>query len=259
MSFLNPNLAAPSPTPSNSSANGAKRKRPAESSNVVYSQPADTGTGDHVYTQFGFARDHLKDGLKTLPFEEIMDYLGVREDQPNWKQLRQLFHSTSKDNRIGYDASTNLYHYRPKLNIRNAQQLKGYLQNQKSAQGISIKDLKDGWANVAEEIKGLADKKQVLLKYTKDGIPKTVWDNDPSLMHPMDTQFIADWHKIAIPPNPDDMRNTLLNVGLNVATAPRVIVDNTPKPKKKRAPRKNGRVTNTHMAHVLKDFSGLRK
>lgn len=257
MSFLN--VAAPSPTPSNSSANGAKRKRPAEASNVVYSQPADTGTGDHVYTQFGFARDHLKDGLKQLTFEEIMKYLNVREDQPNWKQLRQLFHSPSKDNRIGFDHGTGLYHYKPKLAIRNPSQLKAYLQAQKSAQGLSIKDLKDGWPNVAEEIKPMAVKKLILLKETKDGVPKTVWDNDPSLMNNMDTQFISDWHKIAIPANPDDMRNTLINVGLNVATAPRVVIDTSAKPKKKRAPRKNGRVTNTHMTHVLKDFSGLRK
>ena len=42
MSFLS--VAAPSPTPSNSSANGSKRKRPADAPNVVYSQPADMGT-----------------------------------------------------------------------------------------------------------------------------------------------------------------------------------------------------------------------
>ena len=255
MSFLN--VAAPSPTPSNSSANGAKRKR--DGPQQVYSQPTDVGTGEHVYTQFAFARDYLKEGLKRETFEDLMKYLGVKEHQPNWKQLRQLFHSPSTENRIGFDHATGLYHYKPKLPISNPSQLKAYLQAQKSAQGVTIKNLKDGWPEVATEIKPIAEKKLILLKETKDGVPKTVWDNDPSLMHDMDTQFISDWHKIAIPANPDDMRNTLLNVGLNVATAPRVIVDNTPKPKKKRAPRKNGRVTNTHMAHVLKDFSSLRK
>ena len=253
--------SAPSPTPSNSSANGAKRKRPVESlpANIVYSQPQDTGTGEHVYTQVNYATAHLRERQEWMSFDDITSFLNVRPGHPHYEQLRLLFRSDAAGNRIEYDAARNLYRYKPKLDIRNPAQLKGYLQNQKSAQGLSLKDLKDGWATVADDIKAMADKKQVLLKLTKDGVPKTVWDNDPSLMHPMDQEFLSEWHRIAIPPNPDDLRNTLLNVGLQVASAPRVVIDSGPKQKKKRAPRKNGKQTNTHMAHILKDFSAMRK
>jgi transcription initiation factor TFIIE subunit beta len=263
MSFLKANSAsrvnAPSPTPSNTSASGAKRKRPAEGSAVVYSQPIDQGTGEHVYTRFTYTVNHLREANKWLPFEEIMKFLGVRAGDPQREQLRTLFRSDSEGNRIMWNASNDTYRYKPKLDIRNRAQLKGYLQNQKSAQGLSIKDLKDGWATVADDIKGMEDRKEVLVKRAKDGVAKIVWDNDPTLMHPMDPEFLHEWHKIAIPANPDDLRATLMNVGLHAASAPRQVNNGGPKQKKKRAARRGGKQTNTHMMHILKDFSGMRK
>jgi len=85
-----------------------------------------------------------------------------------------------------------------------------------------------------------------------------VWNNDPSLMLPMDPDFANEWHKIAIPANPDDLRNALLAVNLKAATAPRQAIGG-PKEKKKRAARRGGKQTNNHMAHLLKDFSSMRK
>ncbi|OAK96488.1 transcription initiation factor IIE, beta subunit [Phaeosphaeriaceae sp. SRC1lsM3a] len=264
MSFLKAGSAsrvnAPSPTPSNSSASGAKRKRPAEgASTVVYSQPADLGTGEHVYTHFTYAIDHLRAKGTWRTFDQIITYLNINPADPKVDQLRILFRSDSEGNRIRWNSSNDTYRYKPKLDIRNPAQLKGYLQNQKSAQGLAIKDLKDGWATVADDIKAMEDKKEVLVKRAKDGVPKTVWDNDPSLMFTMDPEFRNEWHKIAIPANPDDLRATLMNVGLHAASAPRQVNTGGPKQKKKRAPRRGGKQTNTHMAHILKDFSGMRK
>ena len=257
MSFLKANSAsrikAPSPTPSNTSANGSKRKRPAEGAPaVVYSQPQDTGTGEHVYTRLTYATDHLRaHPAEWMSFDDIMGFLNVPAGHVQREQLRALMRADNVGNRISWNARDETYRYKPKLNIRNAAQLKGYLQNQKSAQGLAIKDLKDGWATVADDIKVMEDKKEVLVKRTKDGVPKTVWDNDPSLMYPMDPEFMNEWHKIAIPPNPDDLRNTLINVGLTAASQPRQIIT-APKGKKKRTIRRGGKQTNTHMAHILK-------
>ncbi|KAF2830322.1 transcription initiation factor IIE, beta subunit [Ophiobolus disseminans] len=263
MSFLKANSAArvnaPSPTPSNTSASGAKRKRPAEGAAVVYSQPQDAGTGEHVYTRLTYTIDYLRETKKWMTFDEIMNYLGVEPQNAQRPQLRVLYQSDSAGNRIAWDATNDKYRYKPKLDIRNPAQLKGYLQNQKSAQGLSIKDLKDGWASVADDIKAMEDKKEVLVKRAKDGVAKTVWDNDPSLVLTMDPEFLNEWHKIAIPANPDELRTTLMNIGLHAATAPRQINNGGPKQKKKRAPRQGGKQTNTHMAHILKDFSGMRK
>ncbi|KAF1845212.1 transcription initiation factor IIE, beta subunit [Cucurbitaria berberidis CBS 394.84] len=258
MSFLKANsssrINAPSPTPSNTSASGAKRKRPAEgASTVVYSQPQDQGTGEHVYTRLTYATDYLR-GHPTewMTFDDIMGFLNVPPGNIQREQLRALMRADNLGNRISWNARDETYRYKPKLNIRNAAQLKGYLQNQKSAQGLAIKDLKDGWTTVADDIKAMEDKKEVLVKRTKDGVPKTVWDNDPSIMYPMDPEFMNEWHKIAIPPNPDDLRNTLINVGLTAASQPRQIITGS-KGKKKRTMRRGGKQTNTHMAHILKE------
>lgn len=261
MSFLKTTSAqrmnAPSPTPSNTSTNGAKRKRPADGGpQVVYSQPQDTGTGEHVYTRLTYATDHLRGHPATwMPFDEIMGFLNVTPGHVQREQLRALMRADNAGNRISWNASNETYRYKPKLQIRNPAQLKGYLQTQKSAMGLSVKDLKDGWATVADDLKAMEDKKEVLVKRTKDGVPRTVWNNDPSLVYPMDPEMLNEWHKIAIPPNPDDLRITLMHAGLTAASMPKPIMT-APKEKKKRQMRRGGKQTNTHMLHLLRDFSG---
>ncbi|KAF2874300.1 hypothetical protein BDV95DRAFT_565912 [Massariosphaeria phaeospora] len=266
MSFLKANAAArmsaPSPTPSNSSSGGAKRKRPDETpANIVYSQPQETGTGSHIYTQLTYAIEFLRTNQRWHTFKEIVDYLNVQEhDHHSRAHLQNLFRSPNPSNRIEYNEKTGLYRYRPKYDIRSAADLKGYLQNQKSAQGLPIKDLKDGWPAVNEEIKELENAKEVLVKRNqKDSQARTVWINDPSLMHQMDPDFANEWHKIQLPANPDDLRNKLVAVGLKPSSAKREAMASKPKEKKRKAPRRGGKQTNTHMANILKDFSHMRK
>jgi transcription initiation factor TFIIE subunit beta len=260
MSFLKTSgkLSAPSPTPSVSSTGGAKRKRPEEKE--VYSQPRETGTGQHIYTQFTYTIEHLKADQKWYSLKEILNYLNIRADDPIVPQLVALFRSSRDSNRIEYDPKKDLYRYRPKYDIRNAAQLKGWLQNQKSAVGLPVKELKDGWRNAPEAINELEKKNEILVgRHKKDAQPKTVWINDPSLMHKMDPDFQAAWHKIPLPPNPDDLRGKLLAAGLKPSSAPRKVVTSGPKEKKRKAARRGGKQTNTHMQSILKDFSHLRK
>jgi hypothetical protein len=169
--------SAPSPTPSNASASGAKRKRPEEAAAVVYSQPQETGTGNHIYTQLTYTIDYLRQNQRWMTFKEIMDYLNIRADDHTTRQhLTTLFRSESPQNRISYNPKDNTYRYKPKFDIRNTAQLKGYFQQQKSSQGLSVKDLKDGWANVHEDLKELEAKKEVLVKRNlKDQQARTVY------------------------------------------------------------------------------------
>lgn len=78
-------------------------------------------------------------------------------------------------------------------------------------------------------------------------------------MHDMDAEFKSEWHKIQIPANPDDLRNSLLSAGLKPSSAPREAAVAKSKEKKRKAPRRGGKQTNTHMASILKDFSHMRK
>ncbi|KAF2261984.1 transcription initiation factor IIE, beta subunit [Lojkania enalia] len=265
MSFLKTNsarVAAPSPTPSNTSASGGKRKRPAdELTSTIYSQPSDTGTGNHVYTQLTYTIDHLRSNNdRWMTFKEITDYLNIpQEDERTRSQLETLFRSPNT-HRIDYNPRDNTYRYKPKYDIRGENDLKRWLQSQKSAQGLSVRDLKDGWANVQEGVDRLEKKKEILVnRNKKDNQAKTVWINDPSLMHNMDDNFKAEWHRIHLPPNPDDLRNKLVAAGLKPSSAPREAVATKPKEKKRKAPRRGGKQTNTHMASILKDFSHMRK
>ena len=263
-SFLKANSAAgmnaPSPTPSNSSASTTKRKRPADGTPaVVYSQPRDTGTGEHVYTRLTYATDHLRDNKdKWHSFEDIMGFLNIPPGHEQRPQLRQLMRADNQTNRISWDSANEKYKYKPKLAISTPDQLKAYLQTQKSAMGLQIKDLKDGWTTVADDIRLMEDKKEVLVRRTKDGVAKTVWGNDPSLMLPMDSNFTKLWHGVQVPDNPDELRKMLIANKLTAATQARVIVPGKVV-KKKKGPRRGGKQTNTHMVGILKDFSGMRK
>ncbi len=262
MSYLKP-TSAPSPTPSNASAGGAKRKRPDEGG-IVYSQPQETGTGSHIYTQLTYTitwlRERMAEGSdRWYTFKEIMEYLNI-PDPTMRAQLQSLYRSRNPTNRIAYNPKENTYRYKPIYDIRNAAQLKGFLQNQKSAQGLSVKDLKDGWPTVHNVLKIMEANKEVLIKRNmKDQVAKTVWVNDASLMNTMDPEFANEWHKIQIPPNPDDLRNSLLAAGLKPSSAPRQAEAKKTDKKRKKAVRRSGKQTNAHMANILKDFSHMRK
>lgn len=175
-SSLAPN--APSPTPSNTSANGTKRKRPEDGSKVVYSQPYDTDDRNHVFTQLTYAIEYLqKEPDKWFTFRDVMNYLNIREDNGDLrKRLKDYFHLDVPGNKVEYNPATKKYRYKPKFNIRNNAELRQYLQNQKSAQGLAVKDLKDGWPNVQDDLRILEARKQILVKHNqKDMNAKTVY------------------------------------------------------------------------------------
>ncbi|KAF1939452.1 general transcription factor spTFIIE beta subunit [Clathrospora elynae] len=264
MSFLKANSAvrtnAPSPTPSNTSAGSSKRKRPADGAPpVVYSQPMDTGTGEHVFTRLTYVNDYLRERKdKWHSFDEIMGYLNIPPGHVQREQLRVLMRTANDANRISWDSANEKYRYRPKLNVLGPEGLKAYLQSQKSSLGLSIKDLKDGWATVADDIAKMEDKREVLVQRNKDGVAKTVWMNDPSLMLPMDAGFAKNWHMVRVPNTAEELRKALLSANMKAATKAKVIVPGTGQ-KKRKAIRRNGKQTNTHMAGILRDFSGMRK
>ncbi|KAF1969513.1 transcription initiation factor IIE, beta subunit [Bimuria novae-zelandiae CBS 107.79] len=258
-SSLAPN--APSPTPSNTSANGTKRKRPEGSGGVVFSQPKDTAMRNHEMTQLTYAIEHLQEKPDMwFTFKEIMDYLNINTNDGLCKRLKTYFDHNNPSSKIEYDPATKKYRYKPKYNIRNNAELRQYLQNQKSAQGLSVKDLKDGWPTVQDDLRILEQRKQILVRHnTKDMNARTVWDNDPTLMHVVDPEFKNEWHQIMIPAGQDDLRKTLLAAGLKPSSAPRVATTSKPKETKRKSARRGGKQTNTHMGGILKDFSHLRR
>ena len=62
----NPSPAAQQPASDDSNVIDLTKKKKKPKANVVYSQPADTGTGININTQLVYAVDHLKVGSRSV-------------------------------------------------------------------------------------------------------------------------------------------------------------------------------------------------
>jgi transcription initiation factor TFIIE subunit beta len=275
-----PRTAAPSPAPSVASqppppppsslsttaaASERKRKRPDAAANVVYSQPADTGTGRNIMTQVSYAVDYLKSKDAPQNLAQIVSYLSLHSDDSRQtiahilKQHERVEHIADKASRR-WDAGT--YRFRPLHDIRSADDLLRFLQKRATAQGLSVKELKDGWPGAEEAIDLLEKRNQILVtRNKKDNHAKMVWANDASLMQKVDPQFQTLWFKATLP-SKEDLPRELDKLGLKpTSTDPstRVVAPLATKQKKQKKPRKGGRTTNTHMTDILRDYSSLKK
>lgn len=270
-SLAAPPISAPSPSPSNASNasksenKDAKRKR--EPANIVYSQPAATGYGNEAFTQVTYVIEFLKRKDEAKTFQEILEYLSQVNAEEHVKKL--IIQILKKHDRVrwipdsqakSWDSGT--FIHRPIINVRTKKDLVAYLQAKPDAQGVSVKDLKDGWPDCESAIDELERENKILVTRTKkDSHARMVWSNDPSLVHHIDNEFLEMWRKVDLP-SVDDLVRKLMDAGQKPASedpSKRVKPPPKPKEKKKRAPRKGGRTTNTHMAHLLKDYNHLKR
>ena len=254
----------PSPAPTHSSAsrqNDLKRKRP-EQSNVVYSQPADTGTGKNIMTQVTYAIDYLKDKNTPKTFTEIIGHLSVHNSGKDYQSMIKTI--LMKHDKVNYDPKNDggegTFSFRPVHDIRNPDKLLGHLQSQPTFKGLSVRELKDGWNGAEESIDELEDQGKLLVtRNKKDDHAKMVWPNDPSLSFTIDEEFQSVWHKIRLP-EAGALADELEKAGLMPANKSGVVKANPVKQEKKtKKPRRGGKTTNLHMIGVLKDYSHLKK
>lgn len=262
--------SVPSPAPSNASnasksEKDNKRKREVATpvaANTVYSQPERTGYGTEAFTQVTYVIEFLKNKDEPKTFEEILQYLSQHNaDEGQKKLIAQILR---RHDRVTYtpnpnDASWHAGHFshRPLINVRNKNDLIDYLQRKSDAQGVLVKDLKDGWPDCEESINELEGQNKILVTRTKkDNHARMVWSNDPSLVHKVDPEFQVMWQNVQLP-SVDDLVRKLLEAGQKPASedpSKRIKAALKPKEKKKKAARKGGKVTNTHMAHLLVDY-----
>ncbi|KAI4846037.1 putative transcription initiation factor TFIIE, beta subunit, partial [Aureobasidium sp. EXF-8846] len=147
-----PTAAVPTPVPRPSTPStqptDLKRKRQDLPQNAAYSQPADTGSGREVMTQVVYAIDYLKSKDRPISFTDIWNYLSIPANQQQHRQVlrRALMEHPKVDyDPKGLDGQHPSFRFRPVHNVRSADDLKAYLQRQHTAQGISVKELKEGW------------------------------------------------------------------------------------------------------------------
>ncbi|KAF3406291.1 Transcription initiation factor IIE subunit beta [Talaromyces pinophilus] len=239
----------------------ARRNEPA---NIVYSQPADTGTGKDIMTNVLYAIQKMKEKNAPLTFEDIVGYLSLQERRHDQGYVHALRSILQVHDKVNYDPSgadgKGTFSFRPPHNIRSEEQLLQKLQSQTTMTGILVKDLKEGWPGVEQTIDKLEQEGKLLVtRNKKDNHPKMVWANDPSLMHKFDDEFRQIWEKTKVPDQQqviEDLEKAgMIPTNKNKVVKPRPKVEQ----KKTKKPRRTGKTTNTHMMGILRDYSHLKR
>lgn len=261
-----PSLPASTPQPPSSApaSTGGDPKRKRQDADIVYSQPANTGTGKDIMTQVLFAIEHMKTKNVPLKFNDIVSYLSLQQRAQDQAYLHALRSILQVHEKVNYDPKgangEGTFNFRPPHNIRSAEQLLQKLQSQPTGAGMSVRELREGWPNVEEAINDLEKEGKVLVtRNKKDDHAKMVWANDPSLVQHFDNEFRQIWEKIKIP----DQQTVIEELEKAGITPTSKNKDVKPRPKieqkKVKKPRKSGRTTNTHMIGVLRDYSHLKR
>jgi transcription initiation factor TFIIE subunit beta len=252
----------PSSAPTPSSSSEVKKKR--HDADIVYSQPANTGTGQDIRTQVLFAVEHIKNKNIPLKFGDIVSYLSLQHLAHDQAYIRALHHILRTHERVEYDPSgangEGTFVFRPPHNVRNAEQLLQKLQSQSTATGMLVKELKEGWPNVEDEINELEKQGKLLVtRNKKDDHPKMIWANDPSLIEHFDDEFKQIWYKIRVP-DATAVKEELERAGITPTNKNKVVGPRVAAPTKKvKKPRRSGKTTNTHMMGILRDYSHLKR
>ncbi|KIH91932.1 transcription initiation factor TFIIE subunit beta [Sporothrix brasiliensis 5110] len=242
---------------------------------AIYSQPENTGVGSAIGTNIVYALDYLKQqGGKPVSLAAVLGHLNLnRESEAVQKQIveRMRHHPriawratetavmSSSTANLDEDWTTGTYEHKPIIpNVKDRTSLLQYLQRRTDAQGVNVKDLKDGWPDCEAALAALEKEHRVLVVRTKkDNHPRMVWLDDPSLCFSVEPEFQSLWHRSTIP-SVDDIVGKLTAAGQKPTSEdPRLRAAMQPKEKKakKRAQRRTGKSTNTHMEHLLKDYS----
>ena len=211
-------------------------------------------------TQVTFALDYLKNKDRPVVLRDVTDYLSLR-DVSTQNQIARILkqHGKVEYDEVGFDGKGS-YRFRPMHNVRSGDELLAFLQRQTTAQGIRVVNLKEGWPGALDTIDALEKEGRLLVtRNKKDNSPKMVWPNDPTLIHEVDNEFRNMWHDIPVPSQSEALRNELLAAGLTPTSQVKQVAKGPVEKKKKKVPRRGGKTTNTHMSHILQDYSHLRR
>jgi transcription initiation factor TFIIE subunit beta len=235
-------------TPSTPDPSTLQPPKKRQKTTIVYSQPKDTGMGQHLFTQLTYAVDYLKKQPEPIPAEKIASYLSTTMSVA-------LKHLLQNDPRVAYHLDTDLYEFRPLHNIRNASSLVVALATQPTGAGLAVKELKDGYPNIEEDLGALEAQGHVLvIRGKKDGVPRMVWYNDAKLNVIISEEFKEMYHGLKVP-EAGDLPRELEKVGMTPASVDprsikRVVVE-----KEKKKGRRRGKITNTHLMGMLREYN----
>ncbi|KAH9964900.1 transcription initiation factor IIE subunit beta [Russula dissimulans] len=270
-----PSASSSQPATPPDSDSTKKKKRP--KATIVYSQPADTGTGTDVNTQLLYAINHLK--ANNGPMR--LDDLAIRTQTP-LDTDSILFEKFRAHERVEFDPKTNLYSFKHDYNFRSKAALLTEIQRAtRRGGGISVRTLKESWKDAPGAIQELEEEGEVFVTRTlKDNQMRMVFWNElkadladlaeegPEAVRKRDAskngtglsveqEFYDLWHNLIVP-NDVDLLKQLQSGGLQetASEAPMIKGPVGKKKGKKSATRqRTARLTNTHLKGMGIDLS----
>jgi transcription initiation factor TFIIE subunit beta len=130
------------------------------------------------------------------------------------------------------------------------------LANRPTGAGLAVKELKDGYPNIEDDLRTLETQGHVLvIRGKKDGLPRMVWYNDAKLNVSISEEFKGMYHNLHVP-DAGDLPKELEKVGMTPASVdPRSIKHAVVEKEKKRKGRRRGKITNTHLVGILREYN----
>ncbi|ANZ77214.1 Transcription initiation factor IIE subunit beta [Komagataella phaffii CBS 7435] len=208
-------------------------------------------SGSHLSTQLHLAVEYIKKQDKEVSINELQRHMSMDISKTLLPLLKNI-------DRIRYDPDRHTLEYMSLHNIRSAEDLLNYLRIQATFKGILVKELKDGWSGCLAAIAELEEEQKIIvLRTKKENVPRLVWANKGGKLGQIDDDFIEMWSKVKLP-DAGNLQEELINNGLkptsvDPSSIKRKVMHSQENKQKK--PRR-GKITNTHMKGILKDYSG---
>lgn len=208
-------------------------------------------SGSHLSTQLHLAVEYIKEHDTPVPVSKLQNYLSFDITHTLLPLLKEI-------DRIKYDPVNATLEYVSLHNIRSGDDLLEFLRRQTTFKGISVKDLKDGWAGCLQAINELeAENKILVLRNKKENAPRLVWANAGGELGTIDEEYKEMWVNTKLP-EPDSLYQALLDQGLKPTGADPALIKKKPQQQEKKQKKaRRGRITNVHMKGILKDYSQL--
>ncbi|KAL2431585.1 hypothetical protein ABEF95_011782 [Exophiala dermatitidis] len=224
----------------------------------LYATPTSVA-GNDPRSNVIYALARLKEKYpETISWDELLAYVLPAHQRADQDQIVKFRTFLNVNPKVNYDAAADTYKFKPTYNIASADDLLKYLQNQDSALGISVRDLKDGWPDVEETIDRLeAQHKLLVVRNKKDHHPRMVWLDDPTLVAPLDQEFKDIWLQIPLPSVEDTIKELRRMNHKSTGEPARPDTATRPKEKKKKV-RRGQKITNIHMQGLFRDYSERR-
>lgn len=196
--------------------------------------------------------DALKEAGVPMAVDDFERRMGFKLDAQLLKLVQTL-------ERIHYDEAKRTLTYVSLHNIKSGRDVLRVLETQRVFQGLSVKQLRDGWKQCLEEL-ALLEKDNLIIVYRtkKDQTPRHIWLNPDAL--PLraheDPALTALWNSVQVPPH-SKLVQTLLANGLKPTNVqPESLKSNVqPVKQQRRKKARRAKITNTHMRGILKDYS----